>query len=238
MPTKPKKNQPETPDEVQVRDNFLTPFYGTDLLVPFIPKGIKTVWEPACGERKMISRRLEHHGYSVYSTDLLFGQNFLDDEPNFEFDTIITNTPFSIKSKFYKKCLEYGKAFALLVPADYSGWIIEGIRNDHSEKIIPSRRIDYITPNIIDVIWRGQIRTIIEKSEKIKFKNFDAIPRTLINKYAEFVKRYNCLEEIPNEVIAKWSASQFHSMWLTWNFNIGQSETFVSLTKEMKRNIQ
>lgn len=154
MPRKPKTNQPETPNELQGRDNFQTPNYAVDLLIPFIPDNIDVlIWEPACGKGK-ISKRLEYHGYRVLSSDIYDDLhtdriiNFLDSNLDFEknFGTaIITNPPFSIKRKFYEKCLWYGLPFALLIPADYSGWIIKAVQ-DGAEKIIPTRRIDYITP--------------------------------------------------------------------------------------------
>jgi hypothetical protein len=192
MPTKAKTNQPQTETEIQVRDLFQTPNYAVDLLIPFIPPNITHIWEPAAGYRKIVNR-LEERGYKTLATDIrklpeVELYNFVVD-PNRE-DVynnrfaIITNPPFSLKHKFYEKCREYGLPFALLIPADYSGWICDAIANDGAEKIVPTRRVDYITP------------TYKEKS-----------------------------------------ASQFHSMWLTWGFNIGKSETIVDLTKEMKMNI-
>lgn len=237
MPPKPKTNQPETPKNIQVRDSFWTPAYGTDLLIPFIPKNVGVIWECASGEKKKISIVLETHGYDTISTDLLFGNNFLEDKPDFKFDCIITNPPFSLKRKFYDKCLEYKKSFALLIPADYSSWICDSIDIKGCEKIIPKRRIDYITPNILDNVWKGETKKLIENETRQKFKNYFSIPDDLKNKYSNRIKKYNSIEECPNELLAKYSTSQFHSMWLTWGFGLGKSETFVELTKEMKQNI-
>ncbi|HBD92990.1 MAG TPA: hypothetical protein DC057_02330 [Spirochaetia bacterium] len=150
MPHKPKINQIETPNIVQGRDTFQTPNYAVELLIPFIPKHIKYVWECACGDCK-ISNVLKQYGFIVKSTDLKYGINFLNESFPFsnEFKNesmIITNPPYSLKRKFYNKCKEHGVLFALLIPADYCGWLIDSIRCDGSEKIIPDRRIDYITP--------------------------------------------------------------------------------------------
>lgn len=162
MPIKPKRNQKELIEGVSGRDLFQTPYYATDLLLEFLPKGDFVVWEPACGEGK-ITNRLKHY-YSMYSTDVRRTpvcddlMNFITESPNNRLERmldragwprrklmIVTNPPFSLKLKFYLKCREYGVPFALLVPADYSGWIIKAIQ-DGAEKIIPTRRIDYITP--------------------------------------------------------------------------------------------
>lgn len=40
----------------------------------------------------------------------------MKDEPNFNFDVIITNPPYSLKNEFLKKCYEYNKSFLLLLP--------------------------------------------------------------------------------------------------------------------------
>ena len=42
--------------------------------------------------------------------------DFLKDEPDFEFDCIITNPPYSIKDQFIKRCYELNKPFLLLLP--------------------------------------------------------------------------------------------------------------------------
>lgn len=159
MPLKIKQTQAETPNEPQGRDLFQTPNYATDLLIPYIPKNVRYVWECAAGDFKII-KRLAYKGISSLGTDLNgtiayppfnFIEDNLDDlKERFHFsfqpDCIITNPPFSLKRKFYEKCLEYNVPFALLIPADYSGWIINAIKNG-AEKIIPTRRIDYITPS-------------------------------------------------------------------------------------------
>lgn len=190
MTIKPKRQQSETPYIPQGRDAFQTPNYAVDILIPFLPSKIKCVWECAAGHGKIV-RRLRHHGYKVNSTDIQHDpiwidriHNFLDGGMVDSFDAIITNPPFSIKEKFYKRCALYNLPFALLIPADYSGWIIQAVDKDGCEKIIPTRRVDYITPT---------------------GRN------------------------------GKNSSSPFHSMWLTWGFGLGKSETFVELTNEQKK---
>ncbi len=193
-PAKDKKTQPKTADEPQGRDLFQTPNYATDLLVPFIPKHITHVWECAAGNRKIANRLIEY-GYTLLSTDVrtdlenVTPYNFLLDisrtDVLFHPTAIITNPPFSIKIEFYKRCREYGIPFALLIPADYAMWNIEACWLDGAEKIIPHRRIDFITPS---------------------------------GKSGE-----------------SGHTADFHSMWLTWGFGLGKTETFVELTNEEKK---
>lgn len=148
--------QPQTPNEPQGRDLFQTPNYAVDLLVPFIPKSIVHVWECASGEGRL-GKRLMTHGYGVTFTDIRKAIsayfNFLTDtHPQDYLDymkkgtAIITNPPFSITRKFYNKCIEYDLPFALLIQANYKQWLIDAVMKDDCEKIIPYRRIDYITP--------------------------------------------------------------------------------------------
>lgn len=143
--TKIKKTQKENLFKEQGRDLFQTPRYATEIIIPFIPNGA-TLWECASGQGK-ISTVLRENGFEVLETDIQTGFNFLTDDVSFVFDAIITNPPFSLKKKFYKKCLEYKVPFAILIPADYSGWMIDAIRFDGCEKVIPTRRIDFITPS-------------------------------------------------------------------------------------------
>lgn len=197
MGRKDKTGQPQTPNEPQGRDLFQTPNYAIDLLIPFIPKSIKTIWEPAAGNGKIVTR-LEKNNFAVFSSDIRFDPLWIDCVFNFitdknleslpAFDCIITNPPFSIADSFFNRCIEIGKPFALLVNSDYCEWKINAIRNYGCEKLVPIRRIDYITPTGLSG--------------------------------------------------ATGHTADFHSMWLTYKFNLGRTETFVELTnQEKKENI-
>ena len=197
MPNKIKRTQKENLKEAHGRDMFQTPNYATELLIPFIPKNVTCIWECAAGERK-ISNILLKKGYHVTSSDInghmnlnVTMENFLTATMNVVANNknsyaIITNPPYSLKRKFYFRCLEYEVPFALLIPADYSGWVIDALQNG-AEKIIPTRRIDFITPT--------------------------------------------------GKSGATGHSANYHSLWLTHGFNLGKTETFVELTKEMKENI-
>lgn len=151
---KPKTQQKANLNGVDGRDMFQTPNYATELLVdvlrdviPIAPYKRFRIWECAMGQGKILNC-LDSMDFDVRGTDLVgsaFTMNFLAETTPFQFDCIVTNPPFSLKRKFYEKCREYEVPFALLIPADYSGWIIKAVQ-DGAEKIIPTRRIDYITP--------------------------------------------------------------------------------------------
>ena len=245
MPAKTKTPQKENLENVHGRDLFMTPKYATELLFPFLSEVVPmspfkkfTIWECAAGQMKM-SKVLETK-FEVISTDLSYKTpfNFLTDTPNFEFSCIITNPPFSLKKKFFDRCCELGVPFALLIPADYSGWIIEGVKNG-AEKIIPTRRIDYITPNILNRIWAGEAWekwgvTTCTMKEYIESHTPKEWQKVLGNA-TEF--KFDDIYKTPSKLLRKYSSSDFHSMWLTSGFGLGRTETFVDLTNEMKDNI-
>lgn len=187
--------QKETLDKSQPRDLFQTPRYAVELLLPYLPKNYINVWECSAGEGK-IAQVLRENGYGVLETDIRLLPNILE-QINFLKDggfstridnkyMIVTNPPYSLKQKFFKRCIELDVPFALLISADYSLWTIDAVRKFGCEKLIPTRRIDYITPTGKD---------------------------------------------------GRTSSSYFHSYWLTRKFNLGSSEVFVELTKQMKGNI-
>lgn len=241
--TTPKK----LPTEQQIRDTFQTPRYAVDPLTAYIPKHIDSVWECACGGGR-ISLPLIESGYDVFSTDIAKPTlpnsdlaNFLTDEiphiikswigqgRNF---SIITNPPFSIKEHFIEKCFSYGVPFALLINADYSQWQIDLVQMG-CEKLIPTRRISYITPNILNRIHEGEVWKALEdkmgcaKLEDFKKKHMNLwIPHLWAN---QTLHNYGRVEDVPGELLKRYSASQFHSMWLTWGFGLGKTETFVDL---------
>jgi hypothetical protein len=253
MSKKPKNPQRESVDEVDGRDTFQTPNYATDLIVPYLKRlafgdSSFLIWECAAGLGKMV-RRLRSHGFRVIGTDLADPDrpfNFLTDEMNAPFNCIVTNTPFSIKRKFFLRCLHYGQPFALLLPADYSGWLIEAVDRYGCEKIIPKRRIDYVTPNVLQRIHEGEVwenskewltkwplfegvKTLAEFRER----DYSGVWQAELDKFPGYCK-WDSIFDVPPALLAKYSSSYFHSMWLTRGFGIGRSETFVDLSNEEK----
>lgn len=160
MPQKKKDNT-----QADGKDLFQTPHYATRLLLPFL-KPYTTVWECAAGQGRMVEILETQH--AVWGSDIKVPDPATLSPGDFEFEQwdfleqtrndvwmaqinyIITNPPFGKKQAFYKKCMfywrEYNIPFALLIPADYSGWIINAVYHDMCQKLIPTRRIDYITP--------------------------------------------------------------------------------------------
>lgn len=94
-------------------DDIYTPEYAITPLLEYIPRNI-TVWECCDFGGSKITELLKKHGCKVISTDK--EENFFEYKPEEEFDMIITNPPYSLKDEFLKKCYEWKKPFALLLP--------------------------------------------------------------------------------------------------------------------------
>lgn len=125
-------------------DELYTPDYAVKPLLKYLPKNIK-IWECTDFGKSNITNILQGEGYDVISTHKK-DFDFLTDEPNFEFDMIITNPPYSLKDAFIKKCYEYGKPFCLLLPLTSLEGIERGklYRKHGLELLVFDRRCNFI----------------------------------------------------------------------------------------------
>lgn len=81
-------------------DELYTPKYAIKPLMKYLPKNIK-IWECTDYGNSNITKILKMGGYEVISTNKN-DFDFLIDKPDFEFDVIITNPPYSLKDDFIK----------------------------------------------------------------------------------------------------------------------------------------
>lgn len=142
---KPKQNQKQDTDKSDLRDRCETPSYAVDPLLPYL-NPLWQYWEPACGSGRIV-RTLERHGYDVKGGDLLYGDNFFQQEP-FRWDALITNPPYSIKPQWIKRCYELGKPFALLVPVETigGGGVQKLMEQYGAEIMLLNRRVNFYMP--------------------------------------------------------------------------------------------
>ena len=103
---------------------YPTPSEVTEALLYFLGLDKKTtIWEPACGNGKMVEV-FQKNGHVVFASDLheygVFpaGVDFIkqNDHPA---DWIITNPPFHIADDFITHCLTWPKPFALLLKSQF-----------------------------------------------------------------------------------------------------------------------
>lgn len=168
---KPKLARSVDLTQVSQMDVCQTPPHALYPLLPYIPKDW-IIWESAVGPEQLLAIELRKQGYVVLGTDLLYGENYFDDNSvPVLYNIQLTNMPFSIKYQWLERAFELGKPFALLAPYEttfagefkrlfdqYNGnpWFIE--------KISPERRINFKMPNMG---W-GEWRTINDKPKYVR----------------------------------------------------------------------
>ncbi len=101
------------PKKIGNSDDFYTPDYATEPLMPYLKKEWK-IWE-CCSGTGNIVKFFREREMNIFGTDIKEGEDFLTSDRK-DFDCIVTNPPFSLKDKFLSKCFESGKPFALLLP--------------------------------------------------------------------------------------------------------------------------
>ena len=128
--------------QTQKFDELYTPDYALKPLLKYIPKGI-TVWECTDFGKSEITRLLKEHGCDVISTDKK--ENFFKHIPEKPFDMIITNPPYSLKNEFLKRCYEFNKPFALLLPLTTLEGVERGklFREKTVQLLVLDKRIDF-----------------------------------------------------------------------------------------------
>lgn len=127
-----------------INDEYYTPRYAVDILLPYLKKEWKTIWCPFDKEWSNYVIILRELGYNVLHTHIDDGQDFLTYEPDFHFDAIITNPAFSIKNKVIEKCQSYNKPYCLLLP--YSMFFAKSsvqTVNNNLQLVIIDDRITY-----------------------------------------------------------------------------------------------
>ena len=125
-------------------DELYTPDYAIEPLLKYLPKD-KIIWECTDFGESNITKLLKQHDYKVISTHK-DNFDFLTDVPNFDFDMIITNPPYSLKNEFLKKCYQYDKPFCLLLPLTSLEDIERGkmFREKGIDVLVLDRRCDFM----------------------------------------------------------------------------------------------
>lgn len=107
---------------------------------------IKTIWCPCDKDYSEFVKVFKNAGYNVINTHIDNGQDFLTYKPDFDFDLIATNIPFSLKNEFIVKVQEYHKPWAFLLSATsvQSASLIQALSTASNVQFIMfDRRISY-----------------------------------------------------------------------------------------------
>ena len=96
-----------------VNDEYYTPACAVYPIIPYLKPGT-TVWCPFDMEESQYVKVLSENGFTVIHGHVETGQDFFK-MPVPDCDYIVSNPPYSMKSKIIRRLYEIGKPFAMLV---------------------------------------------------------------------------------------------------------------------------
>lgn len=137
-------------------DDFNTPQEAVLPLLKYLDTS-KIYWECTDDGSSGITQVLKEHNIKVVSTHIKNGFDFLRNKPDFDFDVIITNPPFSKKDQFLQRAYELGKPFCFLLPLTALGGVKRGemFKKYGVELLVLSHRIDFTGKKAVwfNVAW-------------------------------------------------------------------------------------
>lgn len=128
-------------------DEYYTPDYAVEPILEYLKEN-STVWCPFDTEDSAFVKVLRNNGHKVIYTHIFNNQDFFYiDVP--ECDYIISNPPYSLKEKVFKRLYDIGKPFAMLV--NFYGLFdnkerFELFRTNNVELLYLNPRVNYFTP--------------------------------------------------------------------------------------------
>jgi hypothetical protein len=93
---------------IKKQDEYYTPKCMVEMILPYIPKN-KIIWCPFDTEKSEFVINIKKNGNKVIYSHICYNQDFLYYTPKEKFDIIISNPPFSIKNKVFKKVQSFNK---------------------------------------------------------------------------------------------------------------------------------
>jgi hypothetical protein len=152
-------------------DECYTPAYGVTPILKYIPKDAK-VWCPFDTKESEFVKQIGAQNL-VISTHISTGQDFLTYDPDFEWDVIVSNPPFTNKRKFFERALSFEKPFALIMT---NTWL-----NDSAPK----------------QLFKDKDLQLLMFDKRMKFHSPDGRPNDKIT----FSSSYYCWNFLPKQII-------------------------------------
>ena len=106
-------NKRKTINGLNQNDEFYTPRYAIKPLLKYLEQ-YNTIWCPFDTEESLFVKELKKVGHRVIYTHILNGKDFFKYEPE-NYDCIVSNPPYSLKSEVFERLFELKKPFAMLV---------------------------------------------------------------------------------------------------------------------------
>ena len=107
-------NKAEKQGKLNPNDEFYTPNYAIEPLLKYL-KSNSVVWCPFDSLESNFVKILKEQGHKVINSHIENGFDFFEYEPKVEYDYIISNPPYSLKSEVFDRLFKLGKPFAMLV---------------------------------------------------------------------------------------------------------------------------
>jgi hypothetical protein len=152
-------------------DECYTPAYGVTPILKYIPKDAK-VWCPFDTKESEFVKQIGAQNL-VISTHISTGQDFLTYTPDFEWNVIVSNPPFTNKRKFFERALSFNKPFALIMT---NTWL-----NDSAPK----------------QLFKDKDLQLLMFDKRMKFYSPDGRPNDKIT----FSSSYYCWNFLPKQII-------------------------------------
>ena len=134
-------------------DEYNTPKEVWESIAHLLPKD-KILWECFYGDGKSreylsdLGFKVEHHKIDFF------------DDPNFDYDILVSNPPYSIKPKVFKRLSEIDKPFMMLVPVStITKKFLKTYFQDKIQIVIPKTRIHFVKNGVqtkaswFDTLW-------------------------------------------------------------------------------------
>ena len=134
-------------------DDYYTPKEVFESIKEYIPKN-NIIWECFYGDGnsgkflKELGFEVEHHKVDFF------------EDPSFNYDILVSNPPYSMKPKVFKRLAEIDKPFMMLVPVStMTKKFLKTYFQDKIQIIIPKTRIHFIkngsqtNKSWFDTIW-------------------------------------------------------------------------------------
>lgn len=98
-------------------DECYTPKYAVEAILPYIPSNL-TIWCPFDTEESYFVKVLRENGFNVVRSHIDEGKDFFEYEPEY-WDIIVSNPPFTNKTRIFERAFSFGKPFILLMTAQW-----------------------------------------------------------------------------------------------------------------------
>lgn len=134
-------------------DDYMTPKEVWKSIAHILPKD-KIIWECFYGNGKS-GEYLSDLGFKVEHQKI----DFFDDPP-FDYDILVSNPPYSMKPKVFKRLAEIDKPFMMLVPVStMTKKFLKTYFQDKIQIVIPKTRIHFVKNGVqtkaswFDTLW-------------------------------------------------------------------------------------